>query len=156
MRILVFSDSHGTSGLIEQAIENHPEAKHIFFLGDGLREFENITYIYDDKNYHIVSGNCDFGSTATPADSVVLFGRKILFTHGHPFFVKSGLSSLKEWGIAQKADLVLFGHTHTPLTEYDGGTHYVNPGSISARGGMGSYAVIDIESSGIMPIIKKI
>lgn len=156
MRILVFSDSHGTTSLIEQAIESHPEAEHIFFLGDGLREFENITYIYDNKHYHMVSGNCDFGSMTPCADLVTLFGKKILFTHGHSYLVKGGLTLLKEWGRVQNAALVLFGHTHTPLTEYDGGTHYVNPGSISARGGMGSYAVIDIEPSGIMPIIKKI
>ena len=50
------------------------------------------------------------------------------------------------------AHIALYGHTHVPVTSYDGGLYLVNPGSVRE----GSFAVIDITDSGIMPIIMKI
>ena len=50
--------------------------------------------------------------------------------------------------------ITLFGHTHIPVTVYEEGVWLVNPGSVSApRQGKPTYAVIDIEQNGIMPII---
>ena len=153
MRILVISDSHGRTSKIEQAIESQSEAKHIFFLGDCVRDIEDYPFIYPDRTFHIVSGNCDFGSLCKSEDSVVLGGKKILFTHGHHLSVKGGIARLRQTAKQQGADIVLFGHTHIATKEYADGIHFVNPGSLSsAREGRCSYAVIDIESNGIMPI----
>ena len=153
MRILVISDSHGRCGRIEQIIEAQPTAKHIFFLGDCVRDIEDYPYIYADRTFHIVSGNCDYASTYKSADTVVLEGKKIFITHGHHLSVKSGIARLKAYAEIENADLVLFGHTHIATKEYANGVHFVNPGSISsAREGSCSYAVIDIEKNGIMPI----
>ena len=35
MRLLVLSDSHGRKNLLLQAVELHPEADAVIFLGDG-------------------------------------------------------------------------------------------------------------------------
>lgn len=154
MRILVISDSHGRTSEIEKAIEAQPNVKHIFFLGDCVSDIEDLPYIYTDRTFHIVSGNCDYSSIYKSYDTAVIEKRKILFTHGHPFYVKNGISRLAEQAKLENADIVLYGHTHTAKTEYADGRYFVNPGSVcSGRETGRSYAVIDITSAGIMPII---
>ena len=37
MRLLVLSDSHGRKKLLLEAVELHPEADAVIFLGDGER-----------------------------------------------------------------------------------------------------------------------
>ncbi len=156
MRILVISDSHGRVSEIEKAIEAHTDAKHIFFLGDCVRDIEDCPFIYPDRTFHIVCGNCDYASLYKSTDTVTLGGCNILFTHGHPFSVKSGLAQLKAKAKSEGINLVLYGHTHISKTEYADGVHFVNPGSVcSGREGGTSYAVVDIEPNGIMPIIIK-
>ena len=154
MRILVISDSHGRSGEIEKAIEAHPDIKHVFFLGDCIRDIEDIVYIYSDRSFYIVEGNCDGYTMYKSWDTVTLGGKKILFTHGHGFSVKLGMERLYELAKSLSADLVLYGHTHLAKTEYAEGIYYVNPGSVcSGRAGFTSYAIVDLVDSGIMPNI---
>ncbi len=154
MRIIVISDTHGRSSLIEKIIEAQPEAKQVFFLGDVVRDIEDIPFMYPSHTFYIVSGNCDYGSTYKSADAVTLGGKRILFTHGHAYSVKSGTVRLLEWAKRENADIVLFGHTHVAKTEYAEGVYFVNPGSPTCpREGRSSYAVIDIEPTGIRPII---
>lgn len=157
MRILVISDSHGRCSKIEQAIEEQPAASHVFFLGDCVRDIEDYTFIYPDKTFHIVCGNCDGYSLFKSYDTVNLGGKKIFFTHGHCHSVKYGIQRLKQTALVEHADIVLYGHTHIAKTEYADGVYFVNPGSLcSAREGSTGYAVIDIEDSGVMPILIKI
>ena len=96
MRIIVISDTHGRPSLIEKIIEAQPDAKDIFFLGDLIKDIEDMPFMYPSRNFHIVSGNCDYGSTYKTADAVTVGG---------------------------------------------------------PREGRSSYAVIDIEPNGIMPVI---
>lgn len=157
MRILVISDSHGRINNIEKAIEAHPSVQHIFFLGDCVNDLENLRFIYDEKIFHTVSGNCDHSSFERCSDMIELGGLRIFYTHGHLYSVKSGMERLREAATSCGADLVLYGHTHIAKTEYDGGVYYVNPGSIGmGRSNGESYAVIDIEHNGIMPVIIKL
>ena len=154
MRILVISDSHGRHSAVEAAIESQPSAKHVFFLGDCLKDIEYFDAFFPDRTFHKVRGNCDFSSDEKEFDFITLGNRKILFTHGHGFSVKSGLTRLKSFAHGAGADIVLYGHTHVANTEYADGLYLVNPGSIGhSRGGRCSYAVIDIINSQVMPII---
>ena len=154
MRIIVISDTHGRPSIIEKIIEAQPTAKHLFFLGDVIKDIEDMPFMYPSHTFHIVSGNCDYGSTYKSADIAVVGGKKILFTHGHAYSVKSGKGRLSKWATAEKADIVLYGHTHVAKTEYADGVLFVNPGSPTCpREGRSSYAVIDIEPNGIMPVI---
>lgn len=156
MYILVISDTHGRVSEIEKVIEKHPEAKHVFFLGDCVRDMEDIPFIYPDRTYHIVEGNCDGYTEYKSADMVEICGKRIFFTHGHTLGVKLGLEKLYAEAERQRADLVLFGHTHAAITEYADGRHFVNPGSLSSGAlGFRSYAKIDIVENGIVPGIIK-
>ena len=154
MRILVLSDSHGNTAALRKAINAQKEAKHIFFLGDNIRDIESVKDDYPDRTFYSVSGNCDYGSLALTTDIAVIEGRKILFTHGHKFLVKQSTVPLRHAAAQRNIQIALFCHTHIPVTVYEEGVWLVNPGSVSApREGRPTYAVIDIEQNGIMPII---
>lgn len=157
MRILVISDSHRHSHIVDRIIQAQPLAKHIFFLGDNTRDIEDLQYEYTDRVFHIVSGNCDFGWDYPAADMVKLGDVNILYTHGHTYHVKYGTGELLNAAVSRNCRIALYGHTHVSNILYENGIYLVNPGSCSqSREGSNSYAVIDIEKNGIMPIIVKI
>lgn len=157
MRILCISDAHKRSGVIDKIISSQPDAKHIFFLGDHTADIEDYIFLYPERTFHIVSGNCDFYSTYPSADLIELCGLKIFFTHGHNYRVKYGTHELLSAALARNCQIALFGHTHIPHISYEDGVYLVNPGSCAlSREGGNSYAVIDIEKNGIMPIIVRL
>lgn len=157
MYILVISDSHGRRGEIEKAIEAYPEVKHIFFLGDCVSDIEDFGYIYPDRSFHIVEGNCDGHTLYKSEDTIKLYGKTIFFTHGHPYYVKHSMEKLYAAAKARGADLVLYGHTHTAKTEYADGIYFVNPGSLySGTLGYTSFGLVDITDKGIMPSIVRV
>ena len=146
MNVLVFSDSHGNSKNIKEAIDRQikkPDA--VIFLGDGIRD---ILYLdFDDIDVYCVAGNCDFGMSAAdgniPDEQIVCVrGKKLLIAHGHRYDVKNGLSRLIKRAVDCDVDIVLFGHTHICIektllpdnNEYDVKLHkplrIMNPGSI--------------------------
>ena len=51
-------------------------------------------------------------------------------THGYEQNVKFGLSDLQLDAVSNKCNIVLFGHTHTPLSLYKDGIYYFNPGAL--------------------------
>lgn len=159
MKCLVFSDSHGTSFGMKRALRMHPDAEVIFFLGDGLSDFEEL--IYDrSRAYIAVRGNWDVNgilgdNMVKKTDSITLMGHRIFLTHGDLYGVKYGLDGIKKLAVDLNADLVLFGHTHQKLEKYipteEGGYYLFNPGSIG--GGFGikpSYGVINLTEQGIL------
>ncbi|MBQ4154044.1 MAG: YfcE family phosphodiesterase [Clostridia bacterium] len=157
MKILVTSDMHGKVSYFEKAINNHPDIKNIFFLGDGLSKAEEISYCYDNKTFYMVPGNCDnpFSFLSTTGYEFIE-GVKILYTHGHAYNVKSSLSYLKEKAKESQSKLCLYGHTHNADILYENGIYFVNPGTLAGKNGLYSYAVIDITKEGIVPRIMEI
>lgn len=155
MRIAVISDSHKRSSKIDEILAAQPDATHIFFLGDNVSDIEDFEYIYPNKRFHIVKGNCDYNSFLPCVGLESINGIKILYTHGHTYGVKYGIERLKEAAKQSGCQIVLYGHTHVSKTLYEDGVWIVNPGSCSQPrdGSRASYCVIDIEKNGIMPII---
>ena len=51
MRILVISDSHKRSDIIEKILYAQGEATHVFFLGDLASDIEDLTYIFPKKQF---------------------------------------------------------------------------------------------------------
>ena len=158
MKCLCFSDSHGAPLNIRVALNKHPDAEVIFFLGDGLRDLDN--FVLDrSKAWLAVQGNCDYyanlGDTMVKkTDSIFLMGKRIIFTHGDLYGVKYGIDGVKRLAEDHNADIVLFGHTHTPLEKYisteNGGYYLFNPGSIGSGYGGASYGLINITDKGIL------
>ena len=152
MKCLVFSDSHNETYLIKKAISSHPDAEVIFFLGDGLSDIEEIYLSFPERKILAVKGNCDFRSFVMnefieKTAVIDLLGKKIVYTHGDLYGVKYGMAGLERLAKETFADVILFGHTHTPVLEYfssnDIKPFYVfNPGSIGSR--EGSFGIMDL------------
>ena len=157
MRLLVISDSHKMGSVVDRILSSESEAHEVFFLGDLVSDIEDLTYAYPEKNFHIVSGNCDFFSRYPTSDIVKLKDMNIFMCHGHNLGVKGSTSALAVAARKAGCKVALYGHTHSPYIQYDDGLYIVNPGSVAqSRNGPCSYAVIDVRSNGILPSIVKI
>lgn len=147
------SDSHRATGNLFEIVEKHIKSTDLFiFLGDGENDFDDVLALYPDLKYERVSGNCDWYSTYPLYKSITAQGKKIFFSHGHPFHVKFGYDEIIRAARAEKADICLFGHTHNQYTNYDDGLYIMNPGAVRD----GKYGMIDITKSGIMLIPAKL
>jgi uncharacterized protein len=151
MRIVVISDTHGDLSDFELAINQQPRADLFIHLGDCERDVDDVKSVYPDKQFVVVSGNCDFGTITPPEDETVVCGKRIFYTHGHTYNVKYGYTSVVDEARRRRADILLFGHTHLPFSSYENGLYIMNPGSIGhpAQGGP-SYGIIDITGAGVV------
>ncbi len=157
LRIVVISDSHKRSDIVEKILYSQPDAKAVFFLGDCTQDVQDMEFIFPDKKFYIVSGNCDYCSAYPSTAVATVEGKKILYTHGHSFSVKYGTQQLLAAAKQNGCHIALYGHTHISNIVYEDEIYLVNPGSCShGRDFHESYAVIDIEHNGIMPVIIKI
>lgn len=151
-KILVVSDSHGGYWRLREAIESEPSAKVVFFLGDGERDIEKISEEYPNRFFHVVQGNCDWGSTLPVSVTDEIEGKRIYACHGHSHLVKYGTADLVSAAKAQDAAIALYGHTHNPDTHYADGVLLFNPGSIRE----GKYGIIDLAKNGILPVLRNL
>ena len=142
-RILVLSDSHGYPlGNLLMKAEALGRIDAVFHLGDGLRDMDG--YEAEFPFLFRVRGNCDFSPGGEREWLVPLFGRRFYLCHGHAFHVKSTLALLKARAAETEADCALFGHTHEPYNEYDGGRLYLNPGAACD----GRFSILRVEKNG--------
>ncbi len=156
MRVLVFSDSHGSNYNLRKVLDT-AHADYLIFLGDGLREVQNLAQNYPSIKFLWVKGNCDYDHDTLETDLITIDGIRILFTHGHNFKVKYGTGKLVEAARKINADVVLYGHTHVAEKTYLDGLYVINPGSCSkSREGGNSYATLDIKNGQILPSIIKL
>jgi putative phosphoesterase len=148
MKLLIFSDIHGsmpaTQQLLELSARHKPSA--VLLLGDilyhGPRNPMPDGYAPKEaaaalaplsKRIIAVKGNCD-----SEVDAMVLSfplasdfswllsaGLRIFITHGH-IYGPDRLPPLEE------GDVLLFGHTHVPMAHTTAaGIHLCNPGSLA-------------------------
>ena len=87
MKCLVFSDSHGDTAYIRRAILKHKDAEVLFFLGDGLFDFDEVASREFSGAIFKVKGNCDYGyssydSSVKKTDEIVLLDKRIVFLAG--------------------------------------------------------------------------
>ena len=107
MRILVFSDSHGTLEPMRRAIERFsPDT--VIHLGDYVEDSAALEREYPFQALFCVRGNCDAGhydvaSEATPCWQGVRF----LAVHGHRYGVMAGLLRLSYAAQEEGAQVVL-------------------------------------------------
>lgn len=149
MRIVVISDSHRSMGNLFEIIERHKSTTDLFiFLGDIDDDFDSVLTIYPMLKYYRVAGNNDWNSLYPLEQFIEAEGKKIFFAHGHTYRVKFGYDDMIKKAKKIKADICLFGHTHTQYTNYDNGLYIMNPGAVCSC----QYGMIDITKAGIMLI----
>lgn len=147
-RLLVLSDSHGDTAAVYRAIAAQPEADTVLHLGDGAADLAAVAPSFPRLSYFQVRGNGDyFASGAIPYAREECFeGKRFFLTHGHLYGVKSGLFRVVCAAKERDADVLLYGHTHLPMTDYEDGLYLLNPGSL--RGG--TYGVVDLSGAGVV------
>lgn len=143
-KILVFSDSHGNTRLMEEVVAKEEQVDLILHLGDNTRDAAKLTQITQTPVVSL-KGNTDY--TDDPEELVLeREGFKLLLTHGHRHHIKAGLQNLYYRSKEVGADLALYGHSHVPGNEEIGGVVFFNPGSIADKRGQRyhSYGVITL------------
>ena len=130
MKIMIVSDSHRDNRNFLNAIDAEEPIDMLIHCGD----VEGSEYIYEEAvscPVHIVAGNNDFFSDLNREEEFMIGNLKVFLVHGHQYRVYGSTQYLLEEGRDRKADIVMFGHTHSPLVENHSGIWIVNPGSIS-------------------------
>jgi len=129
MKIGILSDTHGIKECIDQAILYLKDCDLIVHAGDN---FSDSKYIYNMTKVGIIAvkGNCDFDNV----EDEILFDledKLVFLCHGDKYNVKYGIDEIELKAKKENADIVIFGHTHTPLNIHKDGIIYLNPGSVS-------------------------
>ena len=113
MKAAVFSDTHGNTALMLEAIRRcRPDI--VIHLGDFERDTECIKREFPDIPLYSVCGNCDF-APLSPLDDIVPMGPvTALITHGHCYGVDyNNVDRLVYAAQERHAKIVMFGHTHS-------------------------------------------
>ena len=146
MRILVVSDTHGDFSSLSRAVAAQPKAEVIIHCGDGYEQYLFLKETQADKTVIGVRGNCDWTAKLPNTETVQVAGKTIFITHGHLYNAKFTFMNMIYTARDEKADILLFGHTHQAVTEYYDGLYLMNPGSCHGYGA--SYGFIDITDKG--------
>ena len=166
-RLLILSDSHGRSGIVESIVRNFGgQCDALIFCGDGVGDIARLLYSAKaDKKLGdclpsviaAVHGNCD--PSSYPLDSGSLYfsemielkvnGRGFLITHGHNQGVDWGLENLGLEMQVSECTTAFYGHTHVAREDNFKNFKIVNPGSCSSpRGGQpAGFAIATVEKS---------
>jgi putative phosphoesterase len=138
LKIIVVSDTHGSTDLLDRVIEECSPFDVIVHCGDGVKDICNADVPHDTIILK-VTGNTDMYSNCGAENILTeeISDRRVMITHGHQFNVKGGFSELTSIAGKFKADVVLFGHTHEQLLRH-GNPLLFNPGNLSG----GNYGII--------------
>lgn len=147
MKAAVFSDTHGSTALMVEAVRRtRPDV--LIHLGDYERDAEVLRREFPEIPLYSVCGNCDFAPLSPLADIVPLGGVKALICHGHTYAVEyNSIDRLVYAAQEREARLALFGHTHMPYNGEAGGVRVVNPGT-AGKGHRLTYAWIEVFDNG--------
>lgn len=168
MKILVISDSHGRDDRLGRVMDMHKNADALIFLGDGINDLVRADAELYGFTVYAVSGNCDglfsfLGSKYPTELTLNLGGVRILAMHGHTRSVKSGIDGAMLAAEQKEADILLFGHTHSPINKYfPEGREYeygklskplyvFNPGSLQrSEDGRAHFGLIQIKDGNVL------
>ena len=151
MRVLVISDTHKKHENLKVVLERVSPVDLVIHLGDA-EGYEDYIGELCGCPLEIVAGNNDFFSSLPREKEIMVGNYRVFMTHGHYYYVGSGIEDLKREALARGADVAMFGHTHIPLIEYGDGIVVMNPGSFSyprQEGKRPSYILMDIDKKGM-------
>ena len=124
MIFIVVSDIHGRSDLLSEVLRTHRRADGVLFLGDGIRDISYAECTEGGRFFSGVRGNCDFslffrGEYDFSEELLLTLSEyNVIMMHGHTLGVKSGIERAMIYASERGADVLLFGHTHTPIEKY--------------------------------------
>lgn len=113
MKILIVSDTHHRNENYLKVLQKVGKVDMVIHLGDvegseytiqeaqaaPLRWFAAIMIFFSEL----------------PSEKTLQIGKyRVMITHGHRYYIGMGNEMLKQEAIAHGADIVMYGHTHTP------------------------------------------
>ncbi len=150
MKILIISDTHGKHDNLSRVLEQESPADLLIHLGDA-EGYEDYIAKQAGCPLEIVAGNNDFFSDL-PREKELQIGKyKVLITHGHYYYVNTGIEEIARMAQGRDFDIVIFGHTHRPLIDIRKDIIVMNPGSLSyprQEGRRPSYIVMETDQNG--------
>ena len=147
MKILVVSDTHGHTKNLERVLEKVGDIDLFIHCGD-LEGGEDYIRALVDVPCYMVAGNNDWFSDLQREMEISVDDYRIWITHGNNYGASMGPERLLEEAAARNVDVVMYGHTHSPLIEYQDNIVIVNPGSLSyprQNGRKPSYLIMEID-----------
>lgn len=147
MKILIVSDTHKKNNIYLRLVEKLSPLDMVIHCGD----LEGAEYLVDssvDCEVHMVAGNNDFFSSAPLEDEFYIGNHRVLLSHGHHYYISMGNELIKDEARSRGADIVIYGHTHRPVVEWDEGILAINPGSLTyprQEGHSPSYCLMEID-----------
>ncbi|HBN85142.1 MAG TPA: YfcE family phosphodiesterase [Clostridiales bacterium] len=158
MKIVVFADSHRDNETMTFVVKKErPEL--VIHLGDHITDAEHLQKDFPEIPMEMVPGNTDTVICYPYEKTIIKNKKRIYITHGDRYNVQFGLSRIFYKGESVNADMILFGHTHIPYLENEGGIWMMNPGRIgrvSRNSIQASYGIILLKNDEICCSIKNI
>ena len=141
MRCLVFSDSHEDITNMEKITKRfYPDV--ILHLGDSINDAMILKNKFPLINFECIKGNIDEDSDAPEEYLVSLEKVKIYLTH-----CQKEQNMMIDKAIEEKAQIYLYGNTHTPAFSATRGIVLMNPGAIGSSFEECSFGLIDVFES---------
>ena len=129
-KVLVISDTHGRTDNLDIILPKVKPLDQLIHLGDVGRDADYIEVVAECACC-FVAGNNDFYSELPRERVIKLNNVPIFLTHGHYYYVNSRKDFVRSAAVQRGAKIALFGHTHVPYLEEEGGILVANPGSLS-------------------------
>lgn len=146
MRIVVISDTHTDSlkYLPKKLLDQLKKAELIIHAGD-FTEMQVLEELQSFGDVRAVCGNCDcYGlrNVLKETELIQLQGKSLGLIHGWGGPWDLEIRIMQRFN--QKADMIIYGHSHKARNEVIHGIHFFNPGPARQ-----SYGLIDITDSEI-------
>lgn len=111
-------------------------------VGDGIKDIEELFYVYLKVKYYMVKGNCDFFDRSYNEENFFeIDGIKVFLIYGYFYDVKWILNFIKEIGKKLNVFFIVFGYIYKLYIEKDGNMILFNLGVIKD----GRYGIIILE-----------
>lgn len=148
IKVGVISDTHGNFYFAAKAINVLGQIDYLLHAGDGKNEALALGKLANCPVW-AVAGNTD-GVTFPQTEVMEIGGIKILLLHGYQVAPLNREERLADLALEQKAEIVVYGHTHKPYCNYHRGVLVFNPGSpFRPRDSKPSCGLIEIEAKNI-------
>ena len=132
-KILVVSDNHGSKSSLLRVIDIwKDDIDAMVHCGDSEFSEEYLKSLVDVPVY-LAEGNCDYIFNGERDAIFECQGHVCYVTHGHQYGANWGDSGLVERALEMGADILFYGHTHTPAYDIYDEDHVtlLNPGSVA-------------------------
>ena len=150
MKVLVVSDTHRFGSNYYEALQAETPVDLVIHCGD-VEGSELTICEAAGCPVEMVMGNNDFFSELPREKEFMLGKYKVWLTHGHNYYVSMDNHTIKTEARARGVDIVMYGHSHKPVVDYDKEIIAVNPGSLTyprQEGRKPSFIIMEIDDCG--------